>query len=54
MAKPKEEIINWLESLPAGAYVGVDDGGLCLRMVDDPQDDYCEIGGMPEEDEDEE
>ena len=30
--------------------VGVDDGGLCLQVVDD-SGSYCEIGGLPEEEE---
>ena len=46
----KQEISAWLGTLPAGAQVGVDDGGLCLRVDCDPEA-YLEIGGMPVEDE---
>jgi hypothetical protein len=46
----KEQIIDWLNTLPEEACVGVDDGGLCLRVDCDPEA-YLEIGGMPEEDE---
>jgi hypothetical protein len=46
----KQEIGAWLDTLPAGALVGVDDGGLCLRVDCDPEA-YLEIGGMPVEDE---
>lgn len=45
------EIKRWLETLPYEAEVGVDDGGLCLRVVEDRYS-YCEIGGLPDEDED--
>jgi len=45
----KEQIIDWLNTLPEEACVGVDDGGLCLRVDCDPGA-YLEIGGMPEED----
>jgi len=46
----KEQIIEWLNTLPEAACVGVDDGGLCLRTDADPEA-YLEIGGMPAEDE---
>jgi len=52
---PKEVVMRWLDTLPAGSNVAVDDGGLCLVMVnpDDPEgnpDDwpYLEVGGVPE------
>ena len=53
MSASVEEIKRWLDTLEAGQQVGVDDGGLCLRVVDDPGP-YYEIGGMPEGEHDEE
>ena len=52
MAEPVKDIIRWLKTLDAKDAVGVDEDGLTLRSVDDP-DAYFEIGGLPEEDEDE-
>lgn len=46
MAEPVEVIMKWLSTLPPDALVGVDDGGLALRVVDD-KDIYFEIGGIP-------
>ena len=43
------ELKNWLETLAEDDFVGVDDGGLCLVVLD--TDAYYEIGGMPEEEE---
>ncbi len=51
MAMPVKEIREWLDTLNDDDLVGVDDGGLSLQVVDDPGS-YCEIGGIPEEDED--
>jgi len=47
-------VINWLRSLPEGSDVGIDEGGLCLRAVldDELTGDYYEIGGIPQEIED--
>jgi hypothetical protein len=53
MAMTKTEITEWLDTLPDDAEIGVDDGGLCLRVVDDPEP-WLEIGGMPEGEEDNE
>ena len=39
----KEEIMKWLEKLPAHAYVGIDEGGLCLETEGGP---YLEVGGL--------
>ena len=50
MAISVSEIKEWLNTLPADALVGVDDGGLCLRVVGD-HIPYCEIGGLPDEEE---
>ena len=52
MSMPIKELKEWLDSLPADAEVGVDEGGLCLRVVDDEleQDRFCEVGGLPDGD----
>lgn len=44
-------IIEWLEALPYGADVGIDEGGLCMRAVVDGKlsGAYYELGGIPEE-----
>jgi outer membrane biogenesis lipoprotein LolB len=50
MAMPIKELKEWLEGLPADAEVGVDEGGLCLLVVDDENDRSCEVGGLPDGD----
>ena len=50
MAMHKAEIIEWLNTLDDEALVGIDDGGLSLVVVGDPVP-YCEIGGIPEDEE---
>jgi len=52
MAMQVSEIREWLDTLNDDDLVGVDDGGLCLRVVDNSAP-YLEIGGMPDEEEDE-
>ena len=47
MSASVEEIKRWLDTLEPGQEVGIDDGGLCLRVVDDPGP-YYEIGEMPD------
>lgn len=49
---PKDDIVAWLNTLPEGAMVGVDDGGLALRSFGDYRGPtfYLEIGGVPEDD----
>jgi hypothetical protein len=45
----RKEVIRWLETLTS-PYVAVDDGGLTLVPVGDPEEEghaYCEIGGVP-------
>jgi len=37
---------EWLDSLPADALVGIDDGGLTLQHIG--AEAYLEIGGIPE------
>jgi len=46
------ELRRWLNTLSDLDEVGIDDGGLCLQSVNDPNA-YYEVGGLPE-DEDEE
>lgn len=52
MAMTVREIKEWLDGLEDGRLVGVDDGGLCLEVVGNPET-YCEIGGIPDGDDDE-
>lgn len=49
MAETVREIKDWLNSLTEDELVGIDEGGLTLRVVGRP-DVYYEIGGIPEED----
>lgn len=51
MAIPAKDLIHWLNSLPLNANVGVDDGGLTLQVIDNPQT-YIEVGGIPTDEED--
>lgn len=51
MAMTVKEIREWLNSLAADELVAVDDGGLTLVVVGDERV-YCEVGGIPEEEED--
>ena len=30
MALSKEELIDWLKTLPEGSMIGIEEGGLCL------------------------
>lgn len=49
MAMKAKEIRGWLDlqiGRDADAEVGVDDSGLCLRVVGD-DGNYCEVGGLP-------
>jgi len=48
MAETKEKLIEWLQTLPSGTMVGVDDGGLRLQGVGDLAGAYYEIGGISE------
>ncbi len=47
----KREILEWLNTLPDEAEIGIDEGGLCLQMFADEA--YIEIGGLPEDEGDE-
>ncbi len=42
------EIREWLATLDANDHVGIDDGGLRLKVFQH-SDPYLEIGGMPED-----
>lgn len=46
------EVKEWLNSLSDDDAVGVNDDGLALELVGDPGV-YCEIGGIPDDDEEE-
>lgn len=46
-----KQIREWMATLPDDAEIGVDDGGLCLRV--EGNDAYLEIGGMPQGDDEE-
>lgn len=48
MAASVSEIVEWLKTLHPDDEVGIDDGGLALRSMNEP-DAYLEIGGMPED-----
>ena len=48
MAMQKEELKDWIDSVPDGTLIAVDDGGLSLVVVDN-QEIYCEVGGIPED-----
>ena len=41
------EVREWLDTLSDDDEVGIDDGGLSLRVVGG-EDFYLEIGGLPE------
>ena len=51
MAVTKKELIDWLNSLDDDDLIGIDDGGLILTVGG--KEDYYEIGGLPEESENE-
>lgn len=48
MTMTAREIKAWLNTLDDTDDVGIDDGGLTLRVIQDPFP-YLEIGGMPEQ-----
>ncbi len=53
MAMKVSEVREWLRTLClADEEVGIDGGGLCLRIVGD-EDFYLEVGGIPEMNEEE-
>jgi hypothetical protein len=53
----KAELLRWVKTLSAESCVGIDEGGLCLCEVgpdDQVTEAYIEVGGVPEEEEEEE
>jgi hypothetical protein len=49
MAMSKAEIQQWLDNLPEDVGVGINEDGLTLQVVNNP-DLYLEVGGLPEDD----
>jgi hypothetical protein len=52
MAMFVEDIKAWLNTLDDDTLVGIDDGGLCLQETTNTEN-YLEVGGIPEEDDEE-
>lgn len=50
MAITVKELGDWLTTLQDDDLVAIDDGGLVLQSVENPEV-YIEIGGIPEEEE---
>lgn len=48
MSLTAKELKEWINSLPSGTSVGIDEGGLTLQVVGNPEV-YLEIGGLPED-----
>jgi len=48
MAMAVTEVKEWIDSLPEGSFIGVDDDGLSLRVVGNTEN-YCEVGGIPDD-----
>lgn len=51
MAATVRELRDWLKGMDANRLIAIDDGGLVLVAVDDPET-YWEIGGLPRDDDD--
>ena len=49
MACTRNELIDWLMTLPIDADIAIDEGGLALEVVEDP-DVRLEVGGNPDDD----
>ena len=50
------EVRAWLDTLNPDGYLAIDEGGLTLVVLDSDQrqtDYYCEVGGTPEDDDEE-
>jgi hypothetical protein len=43
-----KDLKQWLDSIPNSTQIGVDDGGLTLQVVGNP-DVYLEVGGISDE-----
>jgi hypothetical protein len=50
MAIPVLELMKWLKTFKPDDLVGIDEGGIELRIVGNDVA-YYEIGGLPDEDE---
>lgn len=48
MAMCIKEVKRWLETIPDREEVAIDDGGLCLVVVNH-ENTYLEVGGIPED-----
>lgn len=49
MAISKQELLNWVSSIPDEKAIAIDDGGLALVVVGN-EDIYLEVGGIPKSD----
>lgn len=51
----KRELLDWIDTLPDDAEIGIDEGGLALQTLAtaDGNASYLEIGGLPEQTEEE-
>lgn len=47
MAISKQELLNWVSSIPDENAIAIDDGGLALIAVGN-EDIYLEVGGTAE------
>jgi hypothetical protein len=47
MAVSREDLLDWLETLPKSTAIAVDEDGLMLVTID--QEAYLEVGGIPKE-----
>lgn len=51
MAMTKKHVMEWLDSLPQNAVIGIDDGGLTL-VVEEDDGAYLEVGGLEQSEDD--
>ena len=49
MAITKAELMDWLATVKDDESIGIDDGGLTLRVVESQDTHWIEMGGIPEE-----
>lgn len=47
-----KELKDWLKTMADDTLVAIDDGGLAIVNCENPEGDYIEVGGIPEEDDD--
>ncbi len=48
MAMRAGELKKWLANISDRALVAIDDGGLTVVLVSDPDGNYIGVGGIPE------